>query len=309
MSKLNGLQVKREITQKRPKGEDRLALLSGFVRSCFALVKRGGGGFELWLDCQTEFVRDYIAGLMMEQFKITPTKEKNALVYEETEKLLNTMRIFTPDGDGFTLFGVPNEFDKHAAYYVRGAFLGCGSMSAPKVEDIAEQKSGGYHLEFCLLSEDIADGLLALLAKYGIIAHKTVRSEKYVLYVKDSESVSDCLALCGAENTVIKLNEAVAAFAVKGDINRRVNCELANLSRTVQAAVMLADDIELIEKHIGLDALDEKLRIAALSRKADPEASLSVLAAKLNMSKSGLKHRLDKLAEIAAELKSTEDKQ
>ncbi len=303
MATINGLDVKREIIenkQKTVKPAERIALLSGFTRSCLSLVRRRDGkGFELCLDCQTEFVRDYVAQLMMECFKIKPKTEGDAgaLTYADCDKLLRALFIVDPSDGEFTE-GIPKSFESSAAY-VRGVFLGCGSVSVPQADIAKTQKSGGYHLEFSFSADSFADAFAALLEKFDIAAHKAPRGERAVVYVKDSEAVSDCLALIGADKTVLRLNEAVAAFAVKRDVVRRVNCEMANMERTVNAAVGISEAIELIEKRSGLDVLDAKLRAAAVARLENPQAPLSAVADKLGISKSGLKHRFDKIIEIA----------
>lgn len=317
MPKISGLDVKREIIEKRPRDGERLALLSGFTRVAFSLLKRGGA-VDLWLDCQSAPVREYIASLMMEQFKITPVPSGAALptglvedgaavvtlsdklVFADCEKLLKALYIIEPDGSLFDVGGIAERFYKHAAWYARGVFLGCGSLSVPDAENALDKKSGGYHLEFALPSGMEGD-FIRLLGGYGIAAHEAPRADKHVVYVKDGESVSDGLALLGAEKAVLGLNDAIAAFAVKIDVNRIVNCEVANLGRTVEAALSVTRAIEIIEKRYGLDILDAKLRAAADARMRYPQMPIGKLAAELGISKSGLKHRFDKLIEIAAQ--------
>lgn len=302
MPKLNAPDVKREITQKRVKeGDERLALLSGFVRGCLSVIWRGGGALELCLDCQLSFVRDYISALMMAQFKVKPTVEKNSLIFADCEKLLRAMSI-TEANSRFELRGIDASFRENAPFYVRGMFLGCGSLSVPSAEDALSHKSGGYHLDFSFSSEMLADELIAFLGEQGITAHKSVRAERYVVYVKDGESVSDCLALMGAERAVLELNNAMAAFSVKSSAVRRTNCDIANINRTAQAAVTLLAAIDFIDEKQGLDTLGKKLESAALARREDPQAPLSVVAERLGISKSGLKHRFDNI--IAAAVKN-----
>lgn len=301
---INGSDVKREITEKRPKSdEDRLALLSGFARSCLALTRKSGATeFELCLDCQTELVREYIASLMRDAFIVTPkSDDRNSIVYGDCDKLLKRLCIVNNDGEFYD--DIPSRF-MSSAQFARGVFLGCGSMSAPQAGGVGSKKSIGYHLEFSFGSESFADAFTVLLDGYGISARKSSRAERAVVYVKDSESVSDCLALLGAEKTVLRLNETVAALAVKRDVVRRINCEVANMGRTVKAAVGITEAIELIDKVKGLGSLDKKLFEAARARLDDVEAPLSEIAEKLNISKSGLKHRFDRIIEIASALAS-----
>lgn len=312
VSNLNAPDVKREIVSKRPKSEpERLALLSGFVRSCLSLVRSGGGALELCLDCQSDAVRDYISSCMMEQFKIKSTVAKSSLIYADCEKILRALKILE-QGDDFVFCTVDKSFYSTAAQYVRGVFLGCGSFSAPTAEDAQSHKSGGYHLDFSFSGEELADAFGKMLSGEGIVTHKSVRAEKYVIYVKDKESVSDCLALIGAEKTVLRLNEAMVALSVKSDVARRLNCEIANISRTAAASVALSDAIEYIDVKFGLYAqLNRRLAEAAEARRADPSAPLSVIAERLSISKSGLKHRFDAIVAKARELgwkeKNTEE--
>ncbi len=309
MPTINGMDVKREISDKRPKGEDRLALLSGFARSCLSIIRHGNGESELCLDCQTGFVRDHIASLMLDAFRVTPKDVggSNSIVYSDGDKLLRGLYIVDPESGEF-YDGIPPKFAS-SAYYACGVFLGCGSMSVPQADYVKSQKSAGYHLEFAFNAESLADAFVELLGTYGISARKAPRSEKCVVYVKDSESVSDCLALIGADRTVIKLNETVAALAVKRDVVKRSNCEVANLDRTAKASAGMIDVIEYIDAKRGLDSIDPKLAVAARAKLNDRDAPLSEIAEKLGISKSGLKHRMDKLTELAHDIAEEEEGQ
>lgn len=316
---MTGLDVKKEIAEKRAKNVDeKTAILSGFVRVTFSLYKKGvDDGFGLLLDCQNQFISEYISSLVKELFSIAPTPprkddddprdtfkiDNNSLLYAEGEKLLKALYIINGN-NVFDVIGISDKI-KSLPCYARGVFLGCGSVSVPSADSAqTDKKSAGYHIEFAFYAEDLANDFLALLSKYNIYAHLTRRGGKYVVYVKYISDVSDCLALIGADRTVLDMNAAAATYAVKGDINRRLNFELANMSRTVDASVSVGDAIAVIEKSIGLDGLDEKLREAAVARRASPQASIGAVAKELGISKSGLKHRFDKLIKIAAECKA-----
>ncbi len=308
MSKINALEVKRELTEKRPKKDELLAVVSGFVRVSFSVVKRGGGVPSLFIDCPTDFVRDYISAIMMELFKVTPKKcdesDGDGLEYSDGERLLRALHIIA-DGDGFELLGIDKSFSSAVGAYSRGVFLGCGGLSVPSADDASREKSIGYHIEFSFTTESLANDFIALLSStHNLYAHLMMRGEKYIVYVKDSDDVSDCLALLGADRAVLKMNEAIAAFGVKVNVNRRLNCEMANMTRTVDAAVDVSDAIDYIEKTVGLDALDKKLRAAAEARRLSPSAPISRLADELGISKSGLKHRFDRIVGFAESLKS-----
>lgn len=180
--------------------------------------------------------------------------------------------------------------------YLRGAFLGAGSLYIGK----------GYHLEFAVESKALAEDLRSLLERYGIAAKITERKEKTVVYIKDSEGVSDCLALMGASDAVLGLNSEAATRQFRQRMNRQNNCDLANISKTVNAAVRQCEDIEYIDKKVGLASLGDKLESVARARLSDREASFSSLADGLGLSKSTLKNRLAKIGEIASELREKE---
>ncbi|MCH5351842.1 MAG: DNA-binding protein WhiA [Clostridiales bacterium] len=311
---MTGLDVKKEIAEKRAKNADeKLAILSGFVRVTFSLYKKGiDDGFGLILDCQNHDISDYIASLTKELFSVAPVDKRNdddgkrgkfkidssSLLFAEGEKLLKGLYII-PGDNVFDVGGISDKI-KSLPCYARGVFLGCGSVSVPSADSAqSDKKSGGYHIEFAFYTEDFANEFLALLSKYNIYAHLTRRGGKYVVYVKYISDVSDCLALIGADRAVLDMNAAAATYAVKSDVNRRLNCELANMSRTVDASVGVTEAVDVIESSIGLDALDEKLREAALARRGNPQASIGNIAKELGISKSGLKHRFDKLIKIA----------
>ncbi len=183
-----------------------------------------------------------------------------------------------------------------AVNYIRGAFLGAGSVSL----------NTGYHLEFAVTSEEFAESLLALLTRFDIPAKITVRKDKFVVYIKESEGVSDCLALMGASEAVLELNSKLVLRQLSRETNRRTNCEIANISKTVNAAVRQCEDIRLIGKKAGLDSLPDKLLVVAKARLDNPDDSFSALAAKTGLSKSTLKNRLNKIEEIARELSDKE---
>ncbi len=288
----------------RAKGAECEALLSGFVRSCMSIELGGKDGIMLGLDCQSEFVCDYIEALMLKMYKISPKYKECGLTYVDCDKLLRILGITSPDG-GFEICAIPERHAECASAYVRGMFLGCGSFSVHGADAAQREKTGGgYHCEFSFVSESLADELTALLERNGIAVRKMIRAEKYVVYAKDSENVGNCLALMRAEKTALKLFDTVVTLSVKRDINRRINCDLANMTRTSVAAVGVTDAINYIESTVGLGTLHPKLLEAADARKNSPDASLVELAYELGISKSGLKHRYDRIIAIAQDIKN-----
>lgn len=299
MANMSGLEVKREITKAIPRGAECKAMLSGFVRSCMSIsVTRDG--VQLLLECQTDFVRDYIAAAMQNLLNISSI-DSPALVYADPEGLLSRLGI-TANGGGYEMIGIPKMTEENESAYVRGVFLGCGSFSAHYSDGTDGHRGGGYHLEFSVLSESFADELIALLKGRDVVMHKMERADKYVVYAKDIENISNCLALMRLGRQVVKLNDTAIALSIKRDANRLANCDDANTTRTANAAVDVINAIQLIQDTVGLDTLPPKLVEAADARLNSPEATIGDLAFELGISKSGLKHRFDRIIEIAGQL-------
>lgn len=315
MTTISGQDIKLEIIKTKPKGEDCVALLCGFVRACMTLSLTRDDGLILQLDCQSDKVREYIAALMLQQYKVgnlgTSSRDNHSSVgaierspslkYGDCEKLLKLLGIFEQTSDGCEMASIPRMSEQAQSAYVRGVFLGCGSFSARDTDGSNEHRGGGgYHLEFSVLSEDFADGLTALLQERNVCVHKMVRADKFVVYAKDSENISNCLALMQLGKFVLKLNDTVVALSIKKDVNRRINCDVANMTRTANAAVDVMAAIERIRRAAsGRSLLPPKLEEAADARVNSPFASLDELAYELGISKSGLKHRFDSILKIA----------
>lgn len=302
---ISGAQVKHEIINTRPRGEECKAVIAGFVRSCMTLSRSEGGDFMLQLDCQTDYVKQYISGAMLTMFKTRPKEVSPALMYDDCERLLRLLGIIAPDGDVFEISPIGALPDDIESAYVRGVFLGCGSFSVRGGD--GQKGGGGYHLEFSVLSESFADELIELLARREITAHKMERVDKSVVYVKGVDNVSNCLALMRLSRLVIKLNDTAAILSIKRDVNRRMNCEMANMTRVANASVDVIAAIEFLEQSGALRTLPPKLVEAADARINSPDASLGEIAFELGISKSGLKHRFDKIIEKAQQLGQSEN--
>ncbi|MDE6028837.1 MAG: DNA-binding protein WhiA [Clostridiales bacterium] len=305
MANISGLDVKRQITKTCPRGDECKSMLTGFVRSCMSLAV-SKDGVLLQLDCQTDFVREYIMHAMQTVLGVTPKETKPTLAYGDCQSILSSLNITAGD-DGYEMAGIPQMDDDCESAYIRGVFLGCGSFSAHYSDGNDGQKGGGgYHLEFSVLSESFADELMDLLGSREVVVHKMERAEKYVVYAKDIENVSNCLALMRLGKLVVRLNDTAIALSLKRDVNRRMNCDMANMTRTTNAAVDVIHAVQLIADRKGLDSLPPKLVEAADARVNSPEAPLCDLAFELGISKSGLKHRFDKIIEIAEQIEKSE---
>ena len=183
-----------------------------------------------------------------------------------------------------------NEEDLKAI--IRGAFLGGGSVNNPESK---------YHLEIVLSTQNNANTLSNILSTFTINAKKLERKNGCSIYIKDGEEISKFLALIGASKGVLKFEEIRVLRDMKNNINRKVNCETANLNKTVGAAVKQIEAIKKIQKTGKFETLPENLKELANLRLENPDASLIELGNLLKepIGKSGVNHRINKIIEIA----------
>ena len=179
---------------------------------------------------------------------------------------------------------------------IREAFIKSGSMNDPNKK---------YHLEIMFKTKKKAEEMQTLLNNFNINAKVIKREKDYMLYLKDGEEISEFLALIGANSSVIKFEEIRVLKETRNDINRLVNCETANLNKTINAAVKQIEDIKLIKKKRKFSNLPENLQEIAELRIANPDVSLVELGKMLSepIGKSGVNHRLKKISEIAEDLR------
>lgn len=180
--------------------------------------------------------------------------------------------------------------------YLRGAFLGGGSVNRPDSE---------YHLEFRCEHESFAEDLVKLLAEFELEAHMTEHNKKYIVYFKKFDDIATVLNVIGAHQALLKMENKHVMKDLKNNINRKINFETANLDKTVKAAMLQLNDIELIEKTKGLQSLSNSLREIAILRKENPYASFKELGELLSptLSKSGVNHRMRRIKKIADEIR------
>ena len=178
--------------------------------------------------------------------------------------------------------------------YLRGCFVSIGSMSDPEKH---------YHLEFYCSEMPQAEQLQAVLQEFGIKARTTVRKGHTIVYLKESESIADFLSVVGAVQAMMELENLRIEKELRGDANRRVNCDTANIQKTLNAAERQLEDIRYLQERYGLQRLSDPLRQMAEVRLEYPEATLAELGEMLDpkVGKSGVNHRLRKLSEIAEE--------
>lgn len=179
--------------------------------------------------------------------------------------------------------------------YLRGAFLGGGSVNRPE---------GEYHLELVTGNREFAETLLRLMKHFGLPAGLTDRKNDNIVYLKDGDAITSFLRIIGAHQALLEFENVRVVKEMRNQVNRLVNCETANLQKTVNAAVRQTENIKKIARLLGLHKLPPALRETAELRLAYPSAALQELVAVLDhkVSRSGLNHRLRKLEQIALEL-------
>ena len=192
--------------------------------------------------------------------------------------------------------------------FVAGVFIGTGTSSIKFSDE--NRKTTGYHLEFASKNYEFLSELASILAQYDIFARLIKRKNMYVLYVKDASEVSNVLALIGAYNAVLELQNEMATREVRNKVNRQTNCMSANINKTVEASIKQVNAIETIINEVGLETLPEDLQTVALLRLANTEESLEELLklSKLPLTKSGLNHRFQKIIKIAEKINKNKEK-
>ncbi|MBR4513597.1 MAG: DNA-binding protein WhiA [Lachnospiraceae bacterium] len=180
--------------------------------------------------------------------------------------------------------------------FIRGSFIAAGSLTNPEKE---------YHFEIALLSRELAMLLMKLIKDFNIEPKLVERKKYHVVYVKESQEIADLLTLMGAHVSLLDMENIRIIKDMKNRVNRRVNCETANLNKTVSAAVRQVNDIEYIEQTRGLKSLPESLYEIAVLRLEQPDMALKDLGEMLNppIGKSGVNHRLRKISEIADDIR------
>ena len=176
--------------------------------------------------------------------------------------------------------------------FLRGIFLRNGTMTDP--EDL-------YNLEMVFRYAWLANEVMRLMIQFEIPGKMTERKGRYVVYLRDGDDISDFLKVLGANQSILRLEDIRVVKEVRNRVNRRVNCETANIHKTAATSARQIEDIRIIEERDGLDSLPDPLREIALRRLQYPEATLSELGEHLDppVGKSGVNHRLRRLHAIA----------
>lgn len=220
-------------------------------------------------------------------------------ISDSNDILIELGIINTEEGLFFIDNSIPKKYlDKPCCRraYLRGAFLGGGSLSDPEK---------GYHFEIVTHSEEFAMALIQLINTYEMNAKLITRKNNYVVYLKEGDQIVDLLNVIGAHNALLSFENTRIVKQMRNDINRLVNCETANLNKTVDAAVRQTANIQYIAEAVGLDYLPDNLRVLAELRLENEDLNLKELGQLLDppVGKSGVNHRFKKIEKIAEEIR------
>lgn len=198
--------------------------------------------------------------------------------------------------DGIATQIVENNCCKRA--YLRGAFMAGGSVNNPE--------GSSYHLEISSMYEEHCRALVDLANEFQLNARFIERKKGFVLYIKEGEKIIEFLNIIGAHQALFKFEDVRIMRDMRNSVNRIVNCETANLNKTIGAAVRQIENIRYLDRHLGLDKLPDKLREVAEVRLAHPDINLKEVGELLGgkVSKSGVNHRLRKIDELAERMRN-----
>ena len=234
--------------------------------------------------------------LVRKKMKLKKNNQYLVRLNQDVNKILEDLDILDESGLSINT-DVPLEVineDQRMRSYLRGAFLATGSVNNPE--------TSRYHLEIYSLYETHNEGIAKMMNHFNLNARTTKRRNGFIVYLKEAEKIADFLQLIGATNSMLKFEDIRIVRDMRNSVNRLVNCENANINKTVAAAERQIDNIKHLQATVGLDSLPDKLREIAVLRLENPEVSLKELGEMVPsgpISKSGINHRLRKLNQLA----------
>ncbi len=303
-------EVKEELAKQTSKSRHcQIAELAALIQFC-GRISAGNGKTTLEISTDRASIARKCYTLMKQAFscnvQINLSGNYGVLV-ENTEDVLRILQAVkfvdmngVPNMEAELVDGLLVQKSCCKRAYIRGAFLASGSMSNP-------QKS--YHFEIVCMTQGQAERICEIMREFVPDAKVVQRKKYYIVYIKEGSQIVDILNVMEAYNSLMNLENVRIMKEMRNSVNRQVNCETANINKTVNAAVRQIEDIRLIDEKVGIGTLPENLRDIARLRLEYPEAPLKELGEYLSppVGKSGVNHRLRKLSEIAKEYKSEEE--
>lgn len=236
--------------------------------------------------------------LVRKKMKLKKNNVYIVRLVKEVKTFLSKLDILDEEGNFISLIlphSLENECCKKA--YLRGAFLASGSINNPE--------TSSYHLEIFNFDKEHNESFCDLLNSFNLRARTLERRNGFITYIKEAEKITEFLIIIGAHTALFKFEDVRIVRDMRNSVNRLVNCETANLNKTIGAAFRQVESIKLIKESIGLDALPERLQEIARIRLTNQEATLGELSELMvheKISKSGINHRLKKIDELAEKL-------
>lgn len=306
-------EVKEELAKKRETARHcQIAEFAAIMAFCGKIRRKSGGQMQIAFVTENELVFETYTGLLQDIFEMNETDY--VVAYEGKNNHL--IQVFIEDSAYvakilMTLKWCDEEFlrvepvfvnqmlvqkDCCKKAFLRGSFLAAGSISDP---------NKFYHYEIVCEYEEDADSLRDMLVFFSLDAKVIMRKQSYIVYLKEGSNITDALNLMGAVVSQMNLFNIMILKDMRNDVNRKVNCETANLNKTIEAAVKQIRDIEYIRDTVGLESLSENLRQTALIRLENPDMNLKDIGELLTpvVGKSGVNHRLRKISEMAERLR------
>ncbi len=298
--------IKNEIIQINLEKSEALAELSGFIRNNGYIVNN-----ELVLTTENSIIKDKIVLLMKNIYEVDSVIEiKDGLNFNKKDlyviHISTNLDFILKDlcylDDDNNYLETPPEYlvgaNEEIRAYLRGVFLSGGSINDPK--------TSRYHMEILMDKAQEAVFVQKLLNIFDLNAKILNRDKRYMVYIKEAERISDFLKIIGAMNAVLYFENVRIYHDKKNRTNRLNNCEQANTDKIIEAATSQIKNIEILEKNLAVELLDDKTKEALEYRKKYPEASLKELSEIISLetnnkiTKSGLNHRFRKISELAS---------
>ena len=302
------INVKNEVINQQFTKLEFISLLSAYIRNNGVI-----NNVSIIINSENEFITTFIFESLNSLYDVVPQitvrkkfNFKDSLSYsleinELKDIILKDLSLMNEHG---FLINIPRvyiyEDEEEKKAYIKGLFFATGSISNPKTSN--------YHLEFMIDDYEYAIFICELLDTYELNSKIIERKNGYVVYIKESEKISDFLRIIKANKAVMYFEDIRIYRDHKNMVNRLNNCEQANVEKVINSALKQVEYIKEIEEKIGLDVLDDKLKDVALYRLKYPEASLNELSeiisveSRKKVTKSGLNHRFRKIKEIADDI-------
>lgn len=296
------VQIKEEITHKEPTYIESLCILSSFIRYSATIEDN-----KITLNIENPQVARFIYKLVKQSFKASPK-----IIYRQQKKLrAKTIYILEINNNIKTILDTLNimkdnkriipesyflQSSEERIAYLKGLFLSCGSLTDPKIS--------GYHLEFVIKDKKEADHLLEIFEYFKMECKMLKRSNKYMLYIKNSENISSLLKLFETNQALFYYEDIRIYRDHKNMVNRLNNCEIANQEKVIKTGLIQLELIEYLKEHDLIILLDEKIRLVLEYRTKYPEVSYAELSYIIEqetgtiIGKSGINHYFIKIKKI-----------